>query len=298
MDPYIQQQAEKEREYEGNRMKKVQADKALRTYFWIQLAIAALIFGTVFFAGAAASGSGNHHGWGKFSNTMEVGIIQIFIAVFSLVLGFIAGSGRRPATFVLIAGYLALLFWMLLSPDYAVRFFNAGMAVIGTAVNLWVQKSFTTDEELKNCPGYPSFQLHAEHAEYHPSVLVTANRPSDHMETIGGPEEPAHEKQQTVLTAPADAVLDAISEPERRKAAETLTASGDIALRRFADEEAPAGRTAAEQPLLSPEGILEDMTAEGSGHRQGGDPSMLPDPEEVRARLAAMREQRNQQSAQ
>lgn len=298
MDSYIEQQNRKEQEYAAYRMKKVQADKALRQYFWIQVAIGALLFGTAFFAGALSSSADHGRGMNIFANAMGVGFAQILMGIIAVVLGFIAGSGRRPATFVLLGGFLALFFWMLLSPSYPMRFFNLIIGLFGVGLNLWVQRSFSTDEELKRCPGYPAFQLHAEHAEYHPSAVVTARQASDHMESIGGAEESSPEKQQTVLTASADAVLGEIDAPERQKTAEALTASGDIALRRFADEEAEAGRAAEELPQLSPEGILEDMTAEGTGHRLSGDPSMLPDPEEVRARLAAMREERNGQTAQ
>ena len=298
MDSYIEQQNRKEQEYAANRMKKAQADKAVRMFFWIQLAVSALIFGTAFFAGALSSQHDTGRGWTIFSNAMGVGFIQIALAVVTLALGFVAASGRRPALYVLTGGYLALFFWMLLSPGYPARFFNLIVALFGVGLTVWLQRAFSTDEELQKCPGYPSFQLYADRAEYHPSAVVTARQASDHMESVGGAAEPVPEKERAVLTASADTVLDTIREPERQKQAEALTVPDDVSLRRFADEEASAGRAAEEIPQLSPEGILEEMTAEGSGHRQSGDPSMLPDPEEVRARLAAMRDKRNGQASQ
>lgn len=293
MDAYIAEKMSKEHEYNALRQKKLAADRQLRQYFWIQLIISVVLFVLALFASADMSRNPDLHGPGKWFWAINAAGIQIILSLITLMFGFIAGSGKRWATFALVILYGGVGIWATLSKQVALRMGNLFIAAVGIALNLWVQKSFSTDEMLKEFPGYPLFLVNAEKSEYHPSLVVTGRQASDHMETVEGFEAAESAKEKPQLMPSADTVLDEIQAPERQAVSgQTLSAPADAVLEQVGDA-AKAGRAEQKLPELSPDVLLSDMS-EGTGYPHAEAPAALPDPEEVRARLAAMRDARLQ----
>ena len=293
MDDYIEKQLGKEHEYVLLRDRKLNADAQLRRYFWIQLILSIVLFGLAIFAAADMSRSDDLKGPGKFFWSMNAAGIQIILGVISLVFCVLAGYRKRWATFVLIALYLGMMLFSLSSPQVALRTGNAALAVFGIGLNVWVQRAFNTDEELKEYPGYPLFLMNAEKADYHPSLVVTARKSSDRMESIGGDADAAQQTEMPALTAPADIALSDIeaSAQQNHRASERTLSAPDASLEQFGAGGVQSGRAAEELPALSPDAVLSDMTAERTTPHPDS-AAQLPDPEEVRARLAAMRDAR------
>lgn len=295
MDQYFAQRENREHEYAALREKKVTADRQLRQYFWIQLLLGALLFGLSLFASADMSRKQELHSAGKFYWAMNAAGIQIILGVVTAMFAVLAGYGKRWATFILIILFAALAVWAVSGKQIALSMGNLAIAVFGIALNLWVQRAFSTDEMLKEFPGYPHFTVIAEKSEYHPSLVVAGRQASGQgeMASVEGFTDAPKETAKEPLTPSAGTVLDEISAPERQTASgQTLSAPADAVLEQVGAA-AEAGRAAEALPELSPDAVLSDMTAEGS-RRMGGDPAALPDPDEVIRRLQEMRDARSQ----
>ena len=295
MDQYFSERESREHEYATLREKKVTADRQLRQYFWIQLLLGALLFGMSLFASADMSRKQELHSAGKFYWAMNAAGIQIILGTVTVLFAVFAGYGKRWATFILMILFAALAVWAVSGKQIALSMGNLAIAVFGIALNLWVQRAFSTDEMLKEFPGYPHFTVIAEKAEYHPSLVVAGRQASGQgeMASVEGFTDAPKETAKETLTPSAGTVLDEMNAPERQTApGQTLSAPADAVLEQVGTA-AEAGRAAEVLPELSPDAVLSDMTAEGS-RRMGGDPSALPDPDEVIRRLQEMRDARSQ----
>ena len=295
MDQYFSERESREHEYAALREKKVTADRQLRQYFWIQLLLGALLFGMSLFASADMSRKQELHSAGKFYWAMNAAGIQIILGTVTVLFAVFAGYGKRWATFILMILVAALAVWAVSGKQIALSMGNLAIAVFGIALNLWVQRAFSTDEMLKEFPGYPHFTVIAEKAEYHPSLVVAGRQASGQgeMASVEGFTDAPKETAKETLTPSAGTVLDEMNAPERQTApGQTLSAPADAVLEQVGAA-AEAGRAAEALPELSPDAVLSDMTAEGS-RRMGGDPSALPDPDEVIRRLQEMRDARSQ----
>ena len=295
MDQYFSERESREHEYAALREKKVTADRQLRQYFWIQLLLGALLFGMSLFASADMSRKQELHSAGKFYWAMNAAGIQIILGTVTVLFAVFAGYGKRWATFILMILFAALAVWAVSGKQIALSMGNLAIAVFGIALNLWVQRAFSTDEMLKEFPGYPHFTVIAEKAEYHPSLVVAGRQASGQgeMASVEGFTDAPKETAKETLTPSAGTVLDEMNAPERQTApGQTLSAPADAVLEQVGAA-AEAGRAAEALPELSPDAVLSDMTAEGS-RRMGGDPSALPDPDEVIRRLQEMRDARSQ----
>ena len=295
MDQYFSERESREHEYAALREKKVTADRQLRQYFWIQLLLGALLFGMSLFASADMSRKQELHSAGKFYWAMNAAGIQIILGTVTVLFAVFAGYGKRWATFILMILFAALAVWAVSGKQIALSMGNLAIAVFGIALNLWVQRAFSTDEMLKEFPGYPHFTVIAEKAEYHPSLVVAGRQASGQgeMASVEGFTDAPKETAKETLTPSAGTVLDEMNAPERQTApGQTLSAPADAVLEQVGTA-AEAGRAAEALPELSPDAVLSDMTAEGS-RRMGGDPSALPDPDEVIRRLQEMRDARSQ----
>ena len=295
MDQYFSERESREHEYAALREKKVTADRQLRQYFWIQLLLGALLFGMSLFASADMSRKQELHSAGKFYWAMNAAGIQIILGTVTVLFAVFAGYGKRWATFILMILFAALAVWAVSGKQIALSMGNLAIAVFGIALNLWVQRAFSTDEMLKEFPGYPHFTVIAEKAEYHPSLVVAGRQASGQgeMASVEGFTDAPKETAKETLTPSAGTELDEMNAPERQTApGQTLSAPADAVLEQVGTA-AEAGRAAEALPELSPDAVLSDMTAEGS-RRMGGDPSALPDPDEVIRRLQEMRDARSQ----
>jgi len=296
-----------EEQYEENRLKMAEVNKRFRFYMWAQLVISILFFVFAMFAGASSTQNEDVHGPAKFYYAMDAGLIQILLAVASLVVGFLAAMRKRLASFVLLALYLFMLIYTLVGSHVQGVLGNCILFVGGLALNGWMQGVFGDLHELSEKPGFPHFSvLNEERGSYEAPIYVTHRQTADHMDTVGGSQTaaaPAAKKQSAMPHAGNAVSEDMFAEmtvPERRASAEAALPKPDIALDSFSEtaqksqEQAEAERKQAElerQHALEA-AMLSDMTPENAHHYHEGDASMLPSAEEVRARMAAMKKAR------
>ena len=230
MDQYFSERESREHEYAALREKKVTADRQLRQYFWIQLLLGALLFGMSLFASADMSRKQELHSAGKFYWAMNAAGIQIILGTVTVLFAVFAGYGKRWATFILMIWngvavssmilFAALAVWAVSGKQIALSMGNLAIAVFGIALTLWVQRAFSTDEMLKEFPGYPHFTVIAEKAEYHPSLVVAGRQASGQgeMASVEGFTDAPKETAKETLTPSAGTVLDEMNAPERQTA--------------------------------------------------------------------------------
>ena len=287
---------EQERQYEENRLKKNQIDRTIRLCGFGFVLIAGAFFVFSMFASAKASSDPNvHHGW-KWYYGMNAAAWNIIFAIGTLVLGLIAAVRSRIASILLGALHIGIVIWVLAGKSMAMGYGNMLLAGAGLLLNFKLYMALIQDGVLREQPGYPLFMPRAEeHAEYEPSPLIMQHPTSQQMDSIGAPV-PAKESAAKPQTAPAAVpelqteALDAaaISAPHVSSEAALSQPTG-IAL--DAMQSGGSTHVPAEPQRQSAEGILADMN-EGGHSSHGGNPEALPDPEEVRARLARMRAER------
>ena len=149
-------------------------------------------------------------------------------------------------------------------------------------------------------------------------MKIAQQRATDQMGTVGlpaasaapvTPEQATADAVQTLFGGKEVRLPDAVRLPEIREADFGLEAelgrahmpapvpqiTGDVTLEQFSQAADSAEKTGVEAlPKVSAEDLLMDMTAVPSHAVKQGDASMLPDPAEVRARMAAMKKAREE----
>lgn len=296
--------------------------KRFKWYLIGQVALGAILFFFAMFAGAATTLHENLHGPEKFYYAMNSGAIQIIMGIMSIVLGWITASKVRGTSFALLAGYGLMIVYNLVR-GMELGFGNLLFLLCGFFLNLWIQSAFSEDLDLREKPGYPLFSVNADtHAEYEAPLYVTQHRGSGRMETVGDAARTKRTEKlqkptthaETPLTAayqgevpnparpgysgravsPENAVFAEMSGSTQHGMPRPVLEKPDIALEAFADHTAVQQR---EQAALDAQkamqaAMLSDMTATPAHTHYAGDASMLPTPEEVRARMAAMKQER------
>lgn len=292
---------ETQAQYENCRIRMLTLNKRFNYYLWTSIAIGALFFVMAFTAGAVSTLDDTQKGPEKFYFAMSAGVIQILLALSTILLGWLTAAKNRIPSLILLSIYVACILFILLRQNGTMASANIFFLLTGSGVNVWAQILCNEHETLKEMPGYPLFSVEADTpAEYEAPLHVTARRASGDMETIGGAAaapQAAPQREQLPVMQHTDIVLDEfVGRPEKSAPAAAPKASGDISLAAF-DASGGKAKTGIDAlPQANPADMLADMTAIPSHAVQQGDMDALPTPEDVRARLAAMRSQRESDS--
>ena len=321
-----------EAQYENNRLKMHAVNKGFRIYLWCSIALGAMIFSTAFMAGALSTVQGNAEGPGIFYNAMSAGTFQILLGLITIVLGWLTASKLRTPSLLLLGIHAFGMIMIFLRRNGTFTGANLIFLIAGIALNVWAQMLCNRNEELKSEPGYPLFEPLADqraHYELPADVRARQQQASAHMSGISVPQQaPAQMSgigtpQQTETPSafapspnlfsdpapvklPPEVKIPAVTEkalgitdmPGSTKQyapkPEQLSAPAGIELDSLAVQSAQVQEDPSALPQVNPAAMLADMTAIPSHAVQQGNPDMLPTPEDVRARLAAMKRARDE----
>ncbi len=307
---------EQEAQFNANRMRMKQIDGHFRIYMWANLFLGAVIFISAFAAGMLSTKQDEQEGPWIFYTAMSAGVFQILLGLATIVFGWMASGKKRIPSLILLGINVLGLLMVLLRENGTFNAGNAFFTIVGIALNIWAQFLCNHNEELKECEGYPHFVIEAAYAaqyELPENVRVRQEQASSAMETVGQQPEPASAKSAfapapDLFSDPAPVKLP----PEVRLASEQalgiseMTDGQSISLAKPVQQPAApvdaslesltaaVPQAAAALPQVSAEAMLADMTAIPSHATMQGNPDLLPSPEEVRARMAAMKRAREE----
>ncbi len=281
------------------RNRKTAVERNNNRLFWAHIIMAGVLFVLTMFLGGIIARDPRWEGPQKFYVSFTLGFANILTAVVTLVFGLWAHQKRRIPTYVLIVFFIAHIIYTIFAPYHYLDYVYIIYDVAGIALNYFRLSLITEHEWLQKQPGYPYFTVSLlQKNEYEPPKYVTHRRPpSDEMDTVGGAvaKSAARPGQPT---APADVALadmtPAISAVPEVKLPPPVVLHGDAALESLA-ETASAAQPAAEpaSPTVSADDLLADMTVPETAAALGA----LPDPEDVKARLRQMAEEKRAQKA-
>lgn len=299
--------------YEANRLQMFRIKRNFRIYFWAQLFLGVTVFFTSFYAGALSTLNDSQQGPEKFYFAMAAGVFQILLGIANIVLGSLTAMQKRIPSFILLGLNLLGIIMIILSKNGTFNAANMVFLIAGLGLNGWIQLAFNADDLLQEEPGYPLFsETASQPAKYEVPLHVRAAKPSGEME--GLPTAAPAVQLQKQEPSPFAAVPEVkLPEPVRlSKDPESALGITDMpgSTAHAAAPAAPAmprpedvqleglthtmqGNVAA-LPQVSADAMLADMTALPSHVNVHGDASKLPSPDEVRARLAAMKQAREQ----
>ena len=320
--------------FEANRMKKLDLERHMRVFFWLMIGLAAVMFFSTIFAGAVSTRRPDQSGPETFYNAISAGFLQVLLAIVTIVTAFFTSMKYRVPGIIYIGVCGVSLFLILASLNGALAAGNVLLLIAGAGLSIWGQMLCAQDYDLQQEPGYPLFSIEAfTPAKYEAplNVIAARARASSTMDTVGGqqPEPvqqsaPAVSAQQFAQPAPIpqptpdffhnlpagsdvrmpneirlsggkEGALSFSDLTEGRQTAAPIPQpqlSEDVSLAQLSDSTQPADGDVL--PQLRAEDLLMDMTAVPSHAVQQGDESMLPDPAEVRARMAAMKRAREE----
>ena len=306
---------EMEAQYERNRLKKAENDENRRRCFWIMLILGMVIFATSFLAGAMSAKNDSLHGSTIFYVAFTAGVFQILLGLTTMLIGWLNYREIRIPSLIYIAVCVLLTIYFLLHLHESFSAVNIIFLLAGIGLSAWSQVIFHTEDALKEEPGYPLFSPEASQParyELPKDVIAAKAKASQHMDTIGGPAAPSAAPMPSAA-APADPLgvrlPDEVRLPEVHASAFGLEAdlgsghaplpvpeiTGDVTLEGFAQAEGGVKEKGVDAlPQVSAADLLMDMTAAPSHATVKGDVSQLPDPAEVRARMAAMKKAREE----
>ncbi len=320
-------------QYENNRLKMHAVNKGFRIYLWCSIALGAMIFSTAFMAGAFSTVQGNAEGPGIFYNAMSAGTFQILLGLITIVLGWLTASKMRVPSLILLGIDVFGLLMILLRKNGTFTGANLLFLIAGIALNVWAQMLCNRNDDLKTQPGYPLFSAEADtraHYELPADVRARQQQASAHMSGISAPQPAPAQMSgagmpQQTLMPPTTGTPSAFAPspnlfsdpapvklpPEVKLSAqalgitdmpgstkqyapkpEQLSAPADVSLDSLASQTPQINEAAL--PQVDPSAMLADMTAIPSHAVKPGNPDMLPTPEDVRARLAAMKRARDE----
>ena len=320
-----------EEQFEQNRLRMGKVNSGLRKYLGFSIALGALIFGAAFFAGAMSVRDGGAGGAGIFYLAMSAGVFQILLGITTIILSGMAYMKKRMPCVILLLLFLIALALIFLRPEQGFRVGNVLFIIPGIALNIYALFLLSEDKDLQEQTGYPHFDPKAAFpAEYEESADVLARRAasSSHMDLLGTPAQPFPPTDLERVTAGSEVPFAPAYVPQERtedgapkalgptpsiRLPQSVSVSGPLDLsdmtKPFGTKQAPvlppepvaaaadAVQMPAQQPVQpqpDPAVMLADMTAIPSHATTQGNPDMLPTPEEVRERLAAMRRAREE----
>lgn len=310
-------------QYDANRLRMNKLNANFRKYMWIMLGLGATIFCSAFFAGAMSTLKANEEGPWIFYSAMSAGVFQVLLGLTTIVLGWMASAKKRVPSLILLGIYAFGMLMILLRQNGTFATANIFFLLVGIGLNIWAQMLFNEDALLKEQPGYPLFSVEADvraHYEVPLHVAVRRAEASSDMAAVGSPA-PAPMPNPEPAAAPAVRGDGIFSDPkplgptpavtlppevdisgvdlELMQRSETVQAAPepaprpvpDVALETLTDRK--SGQKEA-LPQLNAADLLADMRDIPSHATVQGNPDMLPTPEEVRARLAAMKKARSE----
>ena len=316
--------------FEANRMKKLELERRMRIFFWLMIGLAAVMFCSSLFAGAVSTRRPDQSGPETFYNAISAGFLQVLLAIITIATAFFTSMKHRVPGIVYIGVCALCLILILTSLNGSLAAANVLLLIVGAGLSVWGQMLCAQDYDLQQEPGYPLFSIEAfMPAKYEAplNVIAAKAKASSAMDTVGGqrPEpvqpapaqqfaQPASIPQQTPdffhnlpagsdvrmpneirLSGGKEGALGFSDLTEGRQAAPAIPQpqlSENISLAQLSDSAQPAAEEVL--PQVRAEDLLMDMTAVPSHAVQQGDASMLPDPAEVRERMAAMKRAREE----
>ncbi|MBR4201109.1 MAG: hypothetical protein IKQ91_07515 [Oscillospiraceae bacterium] len=320
--------------YEENRLRMNKLNGNFSKYMWFMIILGAIIFLSAFIAGIMSTMAERDKGVGLFYYAMSAGILQILLSAATILLGWITAAKKRIASFILLGIYLIAMIAILVQKNGTFAAANIIFLLTGIGLNIWAQMLFNEDNLLKGEPGYPLFSPEAAeraHYEVPLNVRIRQAEAGKAMATIGGTAaEPQPEIPQPEAVLPAQEYErddEGFSNPKPLGPTpsvhrpETLHLSGPVNLEEmrtpYGESPQPAEPAEPVQPAPLPQiqldaltnvqkteepvpqqlnaaDLLVDMTAIPSHATAQGNPDLLPTPEDVRARLAAMKRARQE----
>ncbi len=313
-----------EAKYEENRLRMAKVNKDLRTYMWLGIILGAIIFSTAFFVAASSTKNANQEGPWIFYYAMSTGAFQILLGIGTIALSWLTAMKYRSTSLILLCINFLGLVMIFMNKNGSFSSANFIFLLLGLALNFWIQHAFNEHDELKTQIGYPLFSTQADyraHYEVPKDVLARRAQASTHMAEISRtnaqPEAEAIPQPSSAFDSdllsdpkpvrlPPEVKLSAVSEDllgisemtgstEHKQYAprpDTLSAPTDISLDALVTH-TPQSHEAA-LPQVNSEDVLADMTALPSHATTKGNPDMLPTPEDVRARMEAMKRARKE----
>lgn len=316
--------SQQEREqFEQNRLQMSLLEKRFRLYLWCSLGLGASVFLSAFMAGALSTLERDQHSAGIFYNAMSAGVFQILLGLVTIVCGWITSGKKRAPSLILLGIYLISCIMIFLQKNGTFSAANLVFLIIGIALNIWVQSLLNQHDQLKEQPGYPHFNPEASKpAEYELplDIRVRRQQAAKAMDTLGTPAVSAPLTKPVAPAAPVTAPQPAVERDENGFSnPKPLGPTPSVRLSQMASGavlQKPAQTPAVSLPeppkveletltLQQPKAeealpqvnaadMLADMIAIPSHATTQGNPEMLPSPEEVRARMAAMKRARQE----
>lgn len=310
--------------YDTNRMKMSNLKEKFHKFFIYALILSVVWFGTSCFL--ASVRSTQEKCVTKFYGAFGIGTIQILLSLVTLLMSWLTSMRKRIPSLLLLGTYLAMLGLLLMQQGGEIHPTNVVMLIAGIGLHIWAQMLCNEDSELKEQPGYPLFSVNADtHAVYEPSKVVRARaaKASDEMESIGGKKQ----KKSAGIAKPSepllsdDQLLTGLSTLyENRKPGEAPAKLGPISLTTQQVQYTPPANPVPKQPAaplpeikltefkhhpqydahpemleqVDASAMLGDMTVHSKKIYNRPHEEMLPQPEEVKRRLAAMKKARQQ----
>lgn len=280
-------------EMQEHRIEMLTIDRRFRLIFWGHVALTAVFVVLIFLMGVTETKK--HEGAAIWYYSMESGILEMVFAVFTLVLGIISSAKNRIASTILLAFFGLLIILSLAHIPETLNTGNAVPGVLGLALTGWQQYQFLRMEALSQYPGYPLFSEASEPAHYDSLYHVSRKRTQeDAMDRVGDLESGRRFSGSRPtggdVTAESLGITDSPLGSAHAPQGAPLQKAEGVALDTMG-ETAASGR-AEVHPAAHADVLLDDMSAEGSAKAKqyAPDETALPTPEEVRARLAAMKQ--------
>ncbi len=277
------------------RNRKTAIEQKNNRLFWAHMVMAGFLFVLTLFLGGVVARDPQWEGPQKFYVSFTLGLSNILTAIVTLVFGLWAHQKRRIPTYVLMIFFIAHIIYTIFAPYHYFDYVYIIYDVAGIALNYFRLSLITEHEWLQQQPGYPYFTMSLlQKSEYEPPKYVTHRRPpSDEMDTVGS----AAAKPEP-LVASADVTLadmaPAISAVPEVKLPPPVVLHGDAALESLTETvSAPQPAAGPASATVSADALLADMTVPETPAMHGA----LPDPEDVKARLRQMAEEKRAQQA-
>ncbi|MBR3267404.1 MAG: hypothetical protein IKI58_01545 [Oscillospiraceae bacterium] len=307
----MQMSPELQKMYEENRCKMLELNRKFRMLFWFSVILSALWFCTSALVGIKSTMDETYKGPFKFYAAIGTGTAQILYAILSFILGYLSSERKRVPSLIALGIYIVSLVLVMGKMSLTLAGTSIGMLTLGIGLHIWAQTLFIKDNELKEMPGYPLFSVEADTpAEFEASKVVKARAKNagGEMETIGGPAASSSLRKPSLpeqleqvqlsdlykdrVPGQAPPKLGPIS-LETQQVQQKLPAVTTESLVAFEPE--PQKNDAAAVPEI-PDVQIEISDDLSAGRRiYQPHEEMLPDAAEVRRRLAAMKQAREQQ---
>lgn len=284
-------------EMQQHRNMMYQTTHNLKLLFWgyVALSCAFMILGVA--ASALQAGDDANVGPAKWYYGFESGMLEIAVSVITLILAFLVFMKNRLCSLILLGVHACLFILAITGAMTTFTKINILPTALGIMLGVWGQLQFRQLAYLKEQKGYPHFSAYADEPAHYDSLyhVHRAQHPGDAMQGVGEAEPSrrfAPDRPHTAGVTEESLHLNDITQGDVRQGAKqsAIMPQADIALDAMADS-AVSGKTEV-LPEATQAVLLDDMTAEGSAQTKqyAPDADALPTPEEVRARLAAMKQ--------